>query len=230
MTEPPASLHGRLYLLAFDRDRGRFGSRDPALLVIALRAAKVTDLYLSGHLVDRGGRPYPGRAEGPGDPVLNGAVAQFGFTTQVSWDDAVTRSNQGTTAMVRQQLQAGGWLRPRVHHVPGLSAATCLEPRDEEMVAELAGLVGRTLEQAIAGQTVEPRLLALGLIAVLADLPCVRTFGGDARRSPRLSELVQAAGPPLQALSRVVESYRSTSRSCDGDTDARNGAGFVILW
>lgn len=219
-------MHGRLYLLAFDRDGGRFGSHDPAVLAIALRAAKVTDLYLSGHLVDRGGRPYPGRAEGPGDPVLNGAVAQFGFTTRVSWDDAVAGSNQRTTAVVREQLHAGGWLRPRAHHVAGLSAGTCLEPRDAEMVAGLAGQVGETLEQAIAGQTVEPRLLALGLIAVLADLPCVTAFGGD----PRLPELVAAAGPPLQALSRVVESYRTTSRTSDGDSGARDVTGFFALW
>lgn len=132
----PATLHGRFYLLSFDQDRRRFGG-DPTVLDLALRAAKVADLYLSGHLVDRGGRPYPGRAEGPGDPVLNREVAQFGFSIRVSWDEAISRSYEPTIRVVRDQLEAGEWLRPRAYHT-----GTCLEPRDDEMVAALVRTSG----------------------------------------------------------------------------------------
>jgi hypothetical protein len=43
--------------MAFDRDRHRFDGDNLWLFGFALRAAMLTDLYLSGYLEDNGGRP-----------------------------------------------------------------------------------------------------------------------------------------------------------------------------
>ncbi|WP_059015687.1 GPP34 family phosphoprotein [Mycobacterium sp. M26] len=226
MTKPPASVHGRLYLLAFDRDRHRFGGCPPAVLALALRAAMVADLHLSGYLVDRGGRPYPGRAEGPGDPVLNREVAQFGFSTRVSWDEAIARSHDRTIRVVREQLQAGGWLRPRAHHT-----GTCLEPRDEDMVVALVEQAGGALQQALEGEVVNRRMLTLGLIAAVADLSCVKAVSRVALRHPRFPAVLDDAGPPIQALNRVLDAYFAQPRPVeDTDTCGGDDGGFAILW
>jgi hypothetical protein len=59
----PQTLHDQLYLLAFDRQRHRFDGDNCSLFGFALRAAMLTDLYMTGYLEDKGGRPYPSRVE-----------------------------------------------------------------------------------------------------------------------------------------------------------------------
>lgn len=49
----PQTLHGQLYVLAFDRDRHRFDGDNLWLFGFALRAAMLTDLYLNGYIETR---------------------------------------------------------------------------------------------------------------------------------------------------------------------------------
>jgi hypothetical protein len=54
----PQTLHGQLYLLAFDRERRRFDGDNVPFFGFALRAAMLTDLDLTGYLEDKGGKPH----------------------------------------------------------------------------------------------------------------------------------------------------------------------------
>lgn len=72
----PATLHGQLYLLAYDRNRHQFDGGNRPLFGFALRAAMLTDLYLTGYLEDQGGKPSQSRGTCPGDPVLRAAFEQ----------------------------------------------------------------------------------------------------------------------------------------------------------
>ena len=62
-SQVPSTLHGQLFLLAFDPKQGRFDGRDSPLFGLALRAAMLTELYLTG---------LPGGARRPGRPGQGG--------------------------------------------------------------------------------------------------------------------------------------------------------------
>ena len=68
----PQTLHGQLYLLAYDRNRHRFDFDNRWLLGLALCAAMLTDLFLTGHLQDAEGKACHASRARPGDPVLRG--------------------------------------------------------------------------------------------------------------------------------------------------------------
>ena len=51
--ELPQTLHAQLYLLAYDSKRHQFRFDRWELFGFALRAAMLTDLYLTGYLEDR---------------------------------------------------------------------------------------------------------------------------------------------------------------------------------
>jgi hypothetical protein len=55
--ELPQTLHAQLFLLAYDRFRGRLDGNDRWRFGLALRTAMLTDLYLTGHLIDEDNRP-----------------------------------------------------------------------------------------------------------------------------------------------------------------------------
>lgn len=78
VSQVPSTLHGHLFLLAFDPKSRRFDGHDPTLFGFALRAAILTELQLRGYLVERQGVPVPAKAASPDDPVLRAAFAQVG--------------------------------------------------------------------------------------------------------------------------------------------------------
>lgn len=102
----PQTLHGQLYLLAYDRKRHRFDVYSGELFGFALRAAMLTDLYLTGHLEDKGGTPYPSSVARPGDPVLRAAFDQIGVTGR----------------------KGGPSCSPKISGMPPESCATSLKP------------------------------------------------------------------------------------------------------
>jgi hypothetical protein len=55
--ELPQTLHGQLFLLAYDRCRRRLDGNDRWRFGLALRTAMLTDLYLTGHLTTEADRP-----------------------------------------------------------------------------------------------------------------------------------------------------------------------------
>ena len=91
----PQTLHGQLYLLAFDRKRHRFEGDNLKLFGFALRAAMLTDLYLTGHLEDKQGQPYASRVERLGDPLLRAAFEQS-VSSGKDWAELITESKGET--------------------------------------------------------------------------------------------------------------------------------------
>ena len=77
MVDLPPTLHGRLYLLSFDRERHRF-EENRGVFALALRAAMLTDLYLTGHVAAEKGWPCVCNEGRPDDPVLSTVYDQVG--------------------------------------------------------------------------------------------------------------------------------------------------------
>jgi len=145
--ELPQTLPAQLYLLAYDVERRRFafgrGDRwtEPWLFSLAMRAAMLTDLYLTGHVKDQDGKAcLPGGA---------GAAGGYGLGT---WPTAYA----------------------------------------------------------------EPRPLALGLVAVQAQMPMVAKYTDNRRDREELREMTFAAIEPILAL------YQAFQR---GYTDRRSNGG-----
>lgn len=198
----PQPLHAQLYLLSYDRVRHRFccGDDDP-LLGFALRAAMLTDLYLSDELQDRGGRAYATTAVGPADPLLGRA---FRDARGRSWDHLIADDSRNTACLVRRHLSGAGWLCVQQYRRLGVIPTTRVVLYDEDMVSGLAGRVDRALLNAIGGLAAEPRPLAIGLIGILGQIPTISCLLDSAHHRAELRELILATIEPILGLHRVV--------------------------
>jgi hypothetical protein len=207
----PSTLHGRLFLLAFDPKRGRFDGHEPTLFGFALRAAMLSDLYLRGYLVERDGRAVPAKAASPGDPVLRAAFAQVGVHNRATWAQLVTGNAHEAISVVREQLLAQGWLRSGRHKVLAVPTAS-LEPHDESRVGALVEDVSRAVRNAIVGFSAEPWSLAGGLLAVLAGLPCMADVIDDGDLD-RLQEVTRDAVAPICGLAEAIQLHHDDVRA-----------------
>ena len=208
-SQVPATLHGQLFLLAFDPKSRRFDGYDTTLFGFALRAAMLTDLHLRGFLMERAGWAVPAKAASPDNPILRAAFAQVGVHNRATWAQLVAGNEHEAISAVREQLVNEGWLRTRPHNGSAVSDAY-LEPYDESRVGALAAEVSGALREAIAGFTAEPWSLACGLLAVMAELPVMADFGVDVQGRDRLRELASGAVVPVSGLFEAIRNRRDT--------------------
>jgi hypothetical protein len=211
--ELPRTLHGQLYLLAYDRKRRRFeygsdGSwKNQWRLEFALRSAMLTDLYLTGCVEDKNGEASPVKAHHD-DPLLNDALNRAAGR---GWSQLVYRGGR-TCQDVFGQLQTAGWIRGKRRKMLGLVAARC-DVYDEDMVEMLASRVTEALRNILADRPADPRSLAVGLIAVQAQLPAVAGFTDDKYVRLRLREMTLAAIEPILGLYNAIHTHYSDVRA-----------------
>jgi hypothetical protein len=207
VAQVPATLHGQVFLLAFDPKLGRFAGHASTLFGLGLRAAMLADLYLQGYLVERQGWAVPGRAASPDDPILRAAFAQVGVHNRATWAELVTGNAREVISAVREQLVTEGWLRPGRHAVLAVPAAG-LEPYDTCRVSILADQVTGAVQNAVAGEPAEPWRLACGLVAVLTQLPGVADFAANADRD-RVQELARYGIAPVAGLAEAIRLHHA---------------------
>jgi hypothetical protein len=211
LSQVPSTLHGQLFLLAFDPKQGRFDGHNPTLFGFALRAAMLSDLYLRGYLVERRGRAVPAKAASPDDPVLRAAFAQVGVHNRATWAQLVAGNAQEAISVVRERLLTEGWLRTGRNKVLAVPAAS-LEPYDECRVGALVDEASRALRNAIAGFSAEPWSLATGLLAVLAEFPSIADVV-DARDLGRLAEVTRDAIAPVSGFAEAIALHHEDVRA-----------------
>jgi Golgi phosphoprotein 3 (GPP34) len=205
----PTTLHGQLYLLAYDCARQRFSGKN-SLFEFGLRAAMFTDLYLTGHLEDRADRPRPTACPPPEDPVLRWAFDQAGSGR--SWAALIARNNRADR-IVRDQLRAEGSLCAHRHRLLGCIPTDRDAPRDDGVVEALTYQVRDALHRALLDLPAEPRPLALGLLAVQAQMDTVLTRDESSRHRAALRELTAAAIEPIMALPGVIARHHDDVRA-----------------
>ena len=118
--ELPQTLHGQLFLLAYDRRRDRFDGDDRWRFGLALRTAMLTDPDLNGHLKDNQDRPDPVGVTRPGDPLLRAALDGIGANEHKDSTQAVAHDQRRVPGLVRTQLEAAGWLWVQRRRVLGI--------------------------------------------------------------------------------------------------------------
>lgn len=209
----PTTLHGQLYLAAYDNARHRTSGRI-GLLEFALRAAMLTDLYLTGHITDLAGTARQAATSPPDDPLLRAVFFQIGHR-ELSWANLITHS-RGVECAVQDQLVGDGHLRERRQHLPRLLSRARTEPTDIAAAELLAERAGEAVRRAVLGLPTEPQPLAIGLLAEQAQLDTVLSPRESARCRTELRHLIDAAIAPITALHQVIEEHHEKMRRSSG--------------
>jgi hypothetical protein len=214
--ELPQTLHAQLYLLAYDRQRRcfRFDHRDSRFAKwrfgYALRAAMLTDLYLGGCIEDREGMAYPSNAPSPADPVLNGVLKNV---SGQDWKQLIARGGSVATRVVRAQLEASGWIQDNQRKRFGMFTSGDIRIYDEDTVSFLAERVTEGLRNFLHDRRADPRPLALGMIAVQAQLTPVCSFVENRSQRERLRELTFVAIEPIAVLHQAIQDRMADERA-----------------
>lgn len=206
----PDTLHAQLYLLAYDPHRHRFCLEREVLFGFALRAAMLTDLYLTGLVHDVEGKPRPtGDAAPLDDPLLQHLWGGLG---RLGWASLIADGESESRRQVRDQLVVTGWLHMDRHRVLGLVPVRHLRLVDEVAISRLADQVTAALHAAIAGLPASPRPLALGLLGVLGQMPTVLSFDECSRYRCQLRALTFASIEPILGLYQAIERHHTEIR------------------
>ena len=223
--ELPRTLHGQLFLLAYDRNRRRFdfgsdGSwKNQWRFEFALRSAMLTDLYLAGYIENRNGEASLLKAHHD-DPLLQKALDHCAGR---GWSQLVYGGGR-TCQHAFDQLETAGWIRRQPRKMLGLVAARS-DVYDEDMVDLLAARVTEALRNILADRPADPRSLAIGLIAVQALMPVVDRFTADKRDRDALHEMTLAAIEPILGLYNAMHKHTAEHRWGGGGGAGCGGGG-----
>jgi hypothetical protein len=202
--ELPRTLHGQVYLLAYDKNRRQFqfdynGSWNKQWrFEFALRSAMLTDLFLDGYIENHHGEARQVKPAHD-DPLLH---AMLNRAAGRGWSGLVSRGGR-TCREVHDQLETAGWIYGEPRRKLGLGRAR-LDIYDDDMVGGLAQRVTDTLRDILEDRPVDPRPLAVGLIAVQAQLSVASSFTDDVHDRDRLREMTLAAIEPILGLYQAI--------------------------
>ncbi|ONH30328.1 GPP34 family phosphoprotein [Pseudofrankia asymbiotica] len=204
----PRSLSLRLYLLAFNLEKGRM-YRVPGL-GRTLRAAALTQLHHDGLLSDDHGLALvtgaPADAASPPDDQLSRLVfRQLAAEPSPArpWAYWVGHDRAPAVRMVRHELAAAGWVTLG-SHPDGLPrrgrTSVSVSPPDRQTVRVLNREASRALRGEIADAELPWELAALVALAAAGDV--ITLVSARERRTwpERIAALTALAGPPAEAL------------------------------
>jgi hypothetical protein len=201
----PESLPARMYLLAYDTDKNRLTSRSQLGLV--LRAAALTDLYLSERLADENGKPRATGGRATGDPLLDDVVQQIADHRPKAWYRWVGRKEHGTVRAVREQLEAERHIKVNRRTL----LPDRIELRDRRAVKQYADSVRAALRQPAA--RAEPRTAAVLALAARGEVKTVISRRERHEQRQRLDELAVYTGPVADALRKALRNKRAAAAS-----------------
>lgn len=204
----PESLPARMYLLAYDTDRDRMTSRSQLGLV--LRAAALAELYLTERLTDDGGKARAGDDRPTGDPLLDEMLQQIAAHRPRSWHRWIGRQEHGTIRTVRDQLEAGHWVKVERRAI----LPDRVELRDRRAVKQYADEVRAALRRPAA--RTEPRTAAVLALAARGEVKTVLSRRDRREHGRRLDELAVYTGPVADALRKALRSKRAAAATAGG--------------
>ncbi|MDH6141984.1 MULTISPECIES: GOLPH3/VPS74 family protein [Kitasatospora] len=205
MTDVPDTLQGKLFLLAYDPDKGRLTSRSN--LDLLLRAAGLADLLRLGLIRDDRGRPVAVAPAPAGlDPLLAEPLRLIAQSRPRSWQRWIGR-RRPTVREVRGSLADQGVLRLEERRVLGLFHAVRIEPRDPRARKQLTAAVSAALRDPIS--RVEAADAALVALAHAGELTLVLSRQQRREEKARIAELADLCGPVPAALRRAIRSRRA---------------------
>ena len=215
----PDSLAARLFLLAYDPERGRLTARSK--LGKLLRAAVLVDLQLSGYLEDDGGRARlttprsrsvgSGVAAGPGDVVVAGVLEELRAVGPRRWRRWIDRRGGVTVRQVRDELARAHLIRVEPYRVLGLFPSARITLRHPLVRRHILRSARDTLRPSRLVSRVDLRDAAIVVLASTADLRTVVTKDQRTRHKDRLAQLAVRVGPVVPALKKSLQQAQSSA-------------------
>lgn len=207
MTDLPASLPARVYLLAVDPAKERVRSSS---LGRALRTAALDQLTRQGLLADADKRVRV--TGGPaGDAFLDSVLEGIRDSKPRRWNAWVDRGERKARPAVQEQLVAAGLIRVEPHKVLGMFPDDRVTLRDPRAVKQLREQTARALTGSEPVSRLDPDLAALAAIAALAKFGTVADWRARHRHRARIKQLIAGGGPALQALKKSLEAQAAAA-------------------
>jgi hypothetical protein len=204
----PESLPARLYLLAYDTDKNRVTARSQLGLV--LRAAALTDLYLTERLTDEDGKPHAVDGRPAGDPVLDDLARQIAGSRPRRWHRWIGRQERGTVRAVREHLEAQRCIKVNRRAI----LPDKVELRDRRAVKAYADSVRAALRKPAA--RTDARTASMLALAARGEVRTVVSRGDRREYGQRLDELAVYTGPVADALRKALRTKRAAIASAGG--------------
>ncbi len=204
----PETLPAQLYLLAYDQRKQRIAGG--IYFRYLLRTAALTELLLSGRITDESGKPRIVEHARPiDDPVLAHVLEQISESRPRSWQYWIRNYGKATANAIRDELEAGRWIKVELQRPFLIFRRTVIHVRDPRVVKRLAAEVSTTLSAPLT--RVEKREAALVSLAATAELKTV--FSRERRRThkTRIAALQERAGPAAPALRKVIQQAQAAA-------------------
>ncbi|MEU8269221.1 GPP34 family phosphoprotein [Sphaerisporangium sp. NPDC049002] len=204
----PESLHERVYLLAYDTERGRTAERRH--LGYLLRAGVLAELLIQGHLADATGGPVA-RTPAVADPLLDGVLQQIAGSRRRTWQHWVSKGSGATAREVRDRLESGGWIRVEHGRFLGVFPTARVSVRDTRVVRQLVGMASTALRAGQPASRLDPRDAALAALAAAVRLRTVRPRAQWRALRKRSDELSEVVAPVPQALRKAIQTAEAAA-------------------
>lgn len=114
---------------------------------------------------------------------------------------------------MRDQIEADGWIQIKHSRMLGIIPTTSLRLYEEDLVGALADRVTDALRNAVGDRPADPRSIAVGLLAVLAQMPMLFSFIDESQHREKLREMTLAAIEPILGLHQVIQNYYTDMRA-----------------
>ncbi|HET6985928.1 MAG TPA: GPP34 family phosphoprotein [Kribbella sp.] len=199
----PDALAARLFLVAYDPERGRLTARSK--LGKSLRAAALIDLQLNGNLADDNGRARLTTAAAPYDPVLAGVLEDIRAVGPRKWRHWIDRRQRVIVRNVRDDLERARLIKVEPHRILGLIPADRITLRHPLVRRQILQSARDTLRPSRLVTRVDLRDAAIVVLASTADLRTVVTKEQCTRHKDRLAQLAVRVGPVVPALKKSLQ-------------------------
>ncbi|GGK72358.1 hypothetical protein Sme01_08270 [Sphaerisporangium melleum] len=205
----PETLPQRLWLLAYDVERKRLTSRWK--LGYLIRAGVLAELMLRGHLADATGGPEVRRTAIVDDQVLDAAFQQIANSRRRTWQHWVNKGSGRAVRQVRDQLEAGGWIRVEHRRLLGVIPLARVTVRDTRVVRRLASTVSTAMRGGQPVSRMDDREAALTALAAVVRLRTVMPGSQWRAARKRGDELGDVVAPVPRALHKAIQAAQAAA-------------------
>ncbi|NIK56750.1 GOLPH3/VPS74 family protein [Kribbella shirazensis] len=199
----PESLAARVFLVAYDPEKGRLTARSK--LGKVLRAAVLIELQLAGNVVDDRGRARVATATPPTDPVVARVLEELRAAGPRRWRHWIDRRGGATVRHVRDELARGHLIKVEPHRLFGVFPADRITLRHPLVRRHLLQSARDTLRPSHLVSRVDLRDASVVVLGATADLRTIVSKDQRARHKDRLAQLAVRVGPVVPALKKSLQ-------------------------
>ncbi|WP_350281170.1 GPP34 family phosphoprotein [Kribbella sp. HUAS MG21] len=199
----PESLAARIFLLAYDPEKGRLTARTKLAKVV--RAAVLIDLQLHGNVVDASGRARVTTAAAPADPVLASVLEELRAVGPRRWRHWIDRRGGATVRHVRDELVRAHLIKVEPRRLLGVFPAGRITLRHPLVRRHVLQGARDTLRPSRVVSRVDLRDASVVVLAATADLRTVLAKDQRADHKDRLAQLAERVGPVVPVLKKSLQ-------------------------